>query len=579
MVAMTNRPSNRVSIALAIGFFAVLGQLGAFAAIASNAWDDLTSPSKRGLTIPFTPFAQAIRDELVFPVISLKVVGRSFGPTTLVCLRAVDLQTGNTRDILADGVDLTRDRVSNGEQLWMIENRKVFETNGSTVVKYEPKRTLGRHVTSPFIYEGRPALIETDGEEKNQLLVFVDGDWVKKGQIALPGKSRTWTADEPTGNSVLVPRTSANSTEEGTDFSRLRVVACHGMVHLFESNDDSAVCYRAGFDFVAEPAEDDSVSALAPMNDPADTTGWVLLKTTAGSEMSFNCPTVVNEELYVVGDGKIWHLSLADAIDSSTTIERVGQIESSKDGFANLVSSAENNAVYAISGGQMADCDVFRLIDGQLQKMPYHIEGLFEPIKRWIAVILLQGLAVLSISTFVLLAISAWMAGKSNYCFGCDSVQLAPIARRSMARLVDLTLIFGPLAMQFMWLAWQSSGDSFVEAVKGINVSNSTSLSVFYPAAIWLCVTWVALVISTGLWGLTPGKWLLGVRVIRKTLRPCGIFAALLRELLMCLDAPQLLTALPGLLCCLVTENGQRIGDLAAGTLVIDATAATKFVE
>ena len=70
-------------------------------------------------------------------------------------------------------------------------------------------------------------------------------------------------------------------------------------------------------------------------------------------------------------------------------------------------------------------------------------------------------------------------------------------------------------------------------------------------------------------WGFTPGKWLLGLRMLRTTLRPCGVARSLLRELLMAVDAPMLLTPLPGITSMLSTDCRQRLGDLAADTLVI----------
>jgi uncharacterized RDD family membrane protein YckC len=66
--------------------------------------------------------------------------------------------------------------------------------------------------------------------------------------------------------------------------------------------------------------------------------------------------------------------------------------------------------------------------------------------------------------------------------------------------------------------------------------------------------------------GTTPGKKIFGLRVIslkgvRLTLRQC-----LVRDFFRCVDC---LFIFPGLLCAVLTERKQRIGDLAANTLVI----------
>lgn len=71
--------------------------------------------------------------------------------------------------------------------------------------------------------------------------------------------------------------------------------------------------------------------------------------------------------------------------------------------------------------------------------------------------------------------------------------------------------------------------------------------------------------------GQTPGKRLVHLRVIQQTGRPIGLFESLTRNLLRVIDS------LPsgyfvGALCILLTRRQQRLGDLAAGTLVVRET-------
>ena len=67
--------------------------------------------------------------------------------------------------------------------------------------------------------------------------------------------------------------------------------------------------------------------------------------------------------------------------------------------------------------------------------------------------------------------------------------------------------------------------------------------------------------------GKTPGKWLLGIRVLGTDLRPCGFGRALLRNLLTFADG--FFGFLVGALLVALTENWQRLGDLAARTIVV----------
>jgi uncharacterized membrane protein SpoIIM required for sporulation/uncharacterized RDD family membrane protein YckC len=69
--------------------------------------------------------------------------------------------------------------------------------------------------------------------------------------------------------------------------------------------------------------------------------------------------------------------------------------------------------------------------------------------------------------------------------------------------------------------------------------------------------------------GQTPGKRALGIRVVREGGLPVGIPQSLIRNLLRIVDSfPQPLCIVGGV-CALATRRGQRLGDLAAGTIVI----------
>jgi uncharacterized RDD family membrane protein YckC len=78
--------------------------------------------------------------------------------------------------------------------------------------------------------------------------------------------------------------------------------------------------------------------------------------------------------------------------------------------------------------------------------------------------------------------------------------------------------------------------------------------------------------------GRSPGKRLAGLRVVRVGGQPVGFLASLLRNLLRIVDLLPVLY-LFGSVLILATTRNQRLGDLAAGTLVIrDRVAAEKIV-
>jgi uncharacterized RDD family membrane protein YckC len=88
-----------------------------------------------------------------------------------------------------------------------------------------------------------------------------------------------------------------------------------------------------------------------------------------------------------------------------------------------------------------------------------------------------------------------------------------------------------------------------------------------------LCLTYLGyFFLSEALWSRTPGKYLQGLVVVGADGRPCGWRAALVRTLLRVLEAnPLLFGGLPAGLVIIVSERNQRLGDMAAGTLVVSA--------
>jgi uncharacterized RDD family membrane protein YckC len=78
--------------------------------------------------------------------------------------------------------------------------------------------------------------------------------------------------------------------------------------------------------------------------------------------------------------------------------------------------------------------------------------------------------------------------------------------------------------------------------------------------------------ISEALWSRTPGKYLQGLMVVDPSGGRCGWRRAFLRTLLRVVEAnPLLLGGLPAGIAILASERNQRLGDLAAGTLVVSA--------
>jgi uncharacterized RDD family membrane protein YckC len=88
---------------------------------------------------------------------------------------------------------------------------------------------------------------------------------------------------------------------------------------------------------------------------------------------------------------------------------------------------------------------------------------------------------------------------------------------------------------------------------------------------------WFPVFFEASRWGATPGKRAMGLRVVQTSGAPITFSQAVIRCFLRVADGMPYLGAgimgLPtmgfGLACCLATKRFQRLGDLAAGTVVV----------
>jgi uncharacterized RDD family membrane protein YckC len=155
-----------------------------------------------------------------------------------------------------------------------------------------------------------------------------------------------------------------------------------------------------------------------------------------------------------------------------------------------------------------------------------------------------------------------------EYITELGSVWYAPIIRRAFAEIVDVLLVILPGIVLFII----SGGFSMFFDIEQQGIEAIFAPFMIFGAIASMCFLGVVMLFVysflEGTYGATPGKWLLGIRVVSMdTLKPCGFGRALLRNLLRFVDG--FFNYLVGILIVAYTENQQRVGDLAARTIVI----------
>ncbi|MBI4493190.1 MAG: RDD family protein [Chloroflexi bacterium] len=150
--------------------------------------------------------------------------------------------------------------------------------------------------------------------------------------------------------------------------------------------------------------------------------------------------------------------------------------------------------------------------------------------------------------------------------------EVAGPGSRLVAAMVDYTILgFGYLAITF---GAAFAGEA-ISDLAGRLEDASPQLGLFFSYGV---VALGVLLAFLGWWGYfalfellwngqSPGKRLLRLRVVRTDGRPIGITASLVRNVLRAIDLFPLLPI--GILVMLLNRSNRRLGDLAAGSLVV----------
>jgi uncharacterized RDD family membrane protein YckC len=191
----------------------------------------------------------------------------------------------------------------------------------------------------------------------------------------------------------------------------------------------------------------------------------------------------------------------------------------------------------------------------------------------------LQLVFVSSAATWLMLLVYAatlqfFVAGCRNprYGFAHRTVRLASLLRRAVGRGIDTVIFIGPPSALALILLFtidvegllQSFGSDPVQILKLVGILILGGLT-------YLLAMTVLFGALEGLYGWTPGKLAAGVRVVRTTLEPIGIFRGMIRQLLLVVDG--FFNYLIGGVMVAVMPKQQRLADLATDSIVVDAAS------
>src|SRR5262249_55539140 len=145
-------------------------------------------------------------------------------------------------------------------------------------------------------------------------------------------------------------------------------------------------------------------------------------------------------------------------------------------------------------------------------------------------------------------------------------LELAGVGNRIFACVIDNLITYALILAVILGLALLAYlGDSFPIPAESKNVAFYYLLGA--GILLVLLIQFGYSIFFEGMWrGQTPGKRLAQIRVVEQNGQPVSWTSVIIRNLIRVVDVG---LALIGLVVILIDKNERRLGDLAAGTLVI----------
>lgn len=403
------------------------------------------------------------------------------------------------------------------DRLWVVAADGVAETTGRDLRFHRGLEPLG-DISPPFLHQGRPAVVE-HGPTGLTLLVLEEGGWAPRATMTVSAKD------------ICCPE------------DNVQVVAAGETLHLFLRFGDS-LYHRVGFpETVGERRED-----------------WEVVTPSAGQ---WHAALVGGRPSAFVrlGDGPQGRIRGWQRQNGAwepffdyrgRMITAMGVLAPAHEGLFYLLLEPFPGALRLL---RVED----RAVTGELrfgQRSPF--------AGALVGVALIpHGLTLLTPLALVL--VLGRLMPRYRVCRHTDGTRLvpyAPLFRRGLAQVVDTVLVAAPAVAAFAPLF-----TDFENLFAGPDGPMGVLRTMGW-VMLWMLCGLVLASLLEGRWGVTPGKWALGIRVVGTDLAPCGFGRALVRNLLKVVDG--FFNFLVGILCAALSANWQRLGDMAAHTVVVD---------
>ena len=416
--------------------------------------------------------------------------------------------------------------VAGQDRLWIVSTRRVAWYKDGRVESVRNREWLA-NVTRPFLYEGKLGIVRQNWPE-HSLQVFEDRQWREALSFRL-----------------VVPEAGDMAGED------LQIVPDKGRLHVFYQ--------RPGTTTV-------SYGVYRPGEGGGGIEVWEEVTPKAGGQWKGAVlggrPVVVYHDS-VAGNLSIVGLKRSDAGWEEFLVYGIGL-----DIGLEICPMGDGGDFILLRRILPLDTEVVGVV-GDEPAWRYKQNGVLRVLPKYKIVSAVVRAVPLLLSGLLAVILSLLMRRyrASEYVCGRAVVRFASLPRRAAAAAIDTVLVVGPfvalVAARILELMDQPfSLFAMLDAIRGVR-----RLGLLWFPGMLLLFSYLE-----GKFGRTPGKWACGLRVVDTEVRPCGFARGLARNIVRIVDV--LGWYIVGMLSAAVTAKQQRVGDMAAGTIVIRTPGA-----
>lgn len=446
--------------------------------------------------------------------------------------------------------------------LWIVSTNSVSHWADEKLTTIYPSMPLTPSAQA-FLQDGRLRVVDVGPSGYWRCLDYVEGQWVVAGWLIMP---ETAVATFPgTTVPMVLPRTD-----------QLRVVMWENQPTLVYF--DGKALWRT--DGIPLTDRDPALADAGPITalHPANVLEWSKFPQTLATPTAWQASAAADGlfiAMFSRGSGIQHQITLYRWL-ADGTLETVTTAPALVLEKLQLLSNEMHEVTLLVDTFPPGGLRAYQLVAGELQLAYAMGNNLMFPMfgeNFWQTYLLMTGISMTLPLIFLITTHYLMLQHRQpRYAFGQGQARLASLGRRAIARTLDSLLFSLPYIPLWIWIIQSFDLEKLIQQFTAdFFGSIKTLLLIFAAALAYALIYMVAMGIMQGVWGITPGKWVCHIRVIRTNFQPVGVLRGIARELLMFVDTQ--FNYLVGVLMIAFLVKCQRLGDLVADSIVVETAS------